>query len=310
MTKLPEMISALRAYVMAYIRQTPEWGLNAIVRRCLLVARLALLYPVSTIRLVLALTAPKLFPTVRKFPILLLKFTWPVYATGLSTSDRAAFIANHYLQLGRRYSQKFIEEIYRIRPLIWQASMESREFGISLNGAPTGYGEGEMSITLTADGADVYVLSFIFVPAKYFGIDGDQAVFITRLQGARGFGEEIKRTTLLFGGVSPALVLMAALQGIAQASGFRHVVGICAKEQACMRGDAFYSDLVSAYDEYWSALGGRRIESGHYYFPVPFLEKPYALIKRNHRQRVRRRRAFRRSVADSVRAEVQNYCEH
>ena len=57
---------------------------------------------------------------------------------------------------------------------------------------------------------------------------------------------------------------------------------------------------MKAYDEFWLAVGGLRLERNMYHLSVPLPRKPLQLIKRNHRSRVLRKREFRKVVKETV----------
>ena len=289
----------------AYVRKTRDWGPLAILRRCAVVSRLVFYHPVSFFKVIDALAASKFASLVRKDPIIFLKFSWPVYSNGLSTADRAVLFSTHYEFLHRRIAQPFLNKLIGGRAILWEKPVGSSNLSVCLDIAPPTYGEGELSLHFQVNSVDVYVLSFVIAPARVLGLDADHAIFITRLQGIKGYADSIKLATKSVGDVSPTLVLMAAVQGIALALGIRHVLGISAKEQVCTEGKPPTQDFISAYDEFWSSIEGKRLASGYFHFPVPLPEKSLVLIKQNHRLRVRARRLFRSDVSERVRRELE-----
>ena len=296
------VIRALRAY----FSKPGDWGVMLTVRRCLIAFRLLVLYPTACAKVFNALSSPKLFGLVRKAPAILIKFLWTIYSNSFSTDQRAQVVANHYEFLQRRLYSGFLERIIDGREQLWHIDTGANALGLTIEVMHGTHGEGELAIHFQVDGADIYVLSFVIVPAGLFRLEGDHALFITRLQGTRGLADVVKLATKAVGDVSPALVLVAAVQGITKALGIRHVVGISARAQICTGGEQpVTQDFLSAYDDFWASIEGQRMPSGEFYFPVPFPEKPLARIKQNHRQRVRIRRAFRRVVTLHVKARIE-----
>lgn len=295
------VIRALRAY----FSKPGDWGVMLTVRRCLIAVRLMVLYPAACAKVFNALSSPKLFRLVRKAPAVLIKFLWTIYSNSLSTDQRAQVVANHYEFLQQRLSSGFLERIIDGREQLWRIDTGANALGISIEVMHGTHGEGELAMHFQVDGADIYVLSFVIVPAGLFRLEGDHALFITRLQGTRGLADLVKLATKAVGDVSPALVLVAAVQGITKALGIRHVVGISARAQICTEGEPVTQDFLSAYDDFWTSIEGQIMPSGEFYFPVPFPEKPLSRIKQNHRQRVRIRRAFRREVTLHVKARME-----
>jgi uncharacterized protein VirK/YbjX len=170
---------------------------------------------------------------------------------------------------------------------------------------PATLGEGELNLYFQVNSVEVYVLSFIMVPGRLPGADVENSIFITRLQGTKGCADAIKLATKSVGDVSPPLILMAAVQGIATALGIKFILGINSKDHVSTDGRPPTRDLISAYDEFWVSIEGKRLPSGLFLFPIPLPDKPLVLIKQNHRPRVRSRRAFRNSVAQRVSAEIE-----
>ena len=295
------LIRALRAY----FSKPGDWGLMLTARRGLIAARVMLLYPAACVKVLNALSTPKLFQLVRKAPAILIKFLWTIYSNNLSTHQRAEVVANHYEFLQRRLNSGFLERIIDGREQLWHINTEANALGLSIEVMHGTHGEGELAMHFQVDGADIYVLSFVIVPANLFHLEGDHALFITRLQGTRGLADLVRVATKAVGDVSPALVLVAAVQGFAKALGIRHVVGISARAQICTEGEPVTQEFLSAYDDFWCSIEGQRMPSGEFQFPVPFPEKPLSRIKQNHRQRVRIRRAFRREVTLHVKARIE-----
>ena len=302
--RLWKVLQAQWSAMRAYVRKTPDWGPASILRRCAIVSRLLFLHPAAFFRVVNALSAAKLSSLVRTAPIILLKFSWPVYSNCMSAEGRAIALSHHYGILQRRLSRTLLEKIIAGRATLWEAAAGTSALSISLSVAQATYGEGEMNLHFQVDSSDVYVLSFVIVPARLLGLEADSAIYVTRLQGTKGHADSIRLATKGVGDVSPALTLMAAAEGVALALGVEHILGISAKEQICSAADPPTGDFISAYDEFWRSIEGRKLTAGSFYFPVPLPEKALALIKQNHRPRVKARRAFRRAVSDRVRAQI------
>lgn len=285
----------------AYVPRTEDWGIFAVLRRFRTIARLCLLHPLAFFKVTATLGAPKLQCMVRRNPLILLKFSWPVYSNRLSSLERANLLSTHYEYLRRHVSQDALDRLWEVGITLWESVVAGTYQGVSLFIAPPTYGEGEMTMLFRVGPDAVYTLSFVIVQGNALGLKGGHAVFVTRLQGTKGFASSIRFATRSVGDVSPPLILMAAVEGVALALGIEHVVGISAGEQVCTYGGPPTPDFVSAYDDFWTSTEGKRLPSGRFHFPVPLPEKSMTLIKRNHRLRVRNRRAFRRSVSGRVR---------
>jgi uncharacterized protein VirK/YbjX len=261
-------------------------------------------------KVVNALTAPKLVKLVKKEPVIFIKFSWPIYACEFTTRERAVLFSEHYKFLQHRIRAAFLDRIIDGRVTVWDAALGSTHLQIGLAVSfPATHGEGELNLYFMVNSIDVYVLSFVIVPQRLPGAKVENSIFVTRLQGIKGRADAIRLATKSVGEVSPPLILMAAVQGIGMALGIGFVLGISAKAQVSGEGRPPSKDLTSAYDEFWDSIEGIRLPSGFYLFPIPMPEKPFVMIKQNHRPRVRARRAFRNTVTERVRAELESVRE-
>jgi uncharacterized protein VirK/YbjX len=245
------------------------------------------------------------YAAVLRDPNIVLKFLSPSYANCLSTADRAAILANHYEHLQYSFNQYFLAKIIHSEASLWSASVKECELEIRLGIMHSMRCDGELSLYLRADGMDVYMLSFVFVPGRLMKVDEVQAICVTELAGKKGFADRIGIATRSTGGVAPPLVLMAAVQGIALALDIRHIFAVSVSQQISYEGESLSDNFASAYDDFWISIEGERLSSGWFAFPVPLPEKPLALIKQNHRPRVKSRRAFRTEITNSVREHVE-----
>ena len=78
------------------------------------------------------------------------------------------------------------------------------------------------------------------------------------------------------------------------------VIGIGAGNQISAGADSRQGSLAKAYDEFWTAAGGVRLERNMYHLPVPSSHRPVQSIKRNHRSRVMRKREYKKLVKQRV----------
>jgi uncharacterized protein VirK/YbjX len=299
--------SGFLCIVRAYIRKAPHWRPVDIFRRCAIVSRLLFLHPIASYKIIRTLSRSTLLSLAQQDPIILLKFSFPsVYARGLSIANRAAIIANHYGVLQRRLKRDFIDKLIREQATLWESSVEGCSLAICLNVTAPTYGQGELSLRLRANNADIYELCFVIAPAHLLGVNSDQVIFVTGLQGTKGCADLIKLATKSIGDVGPRLVLIAALQGIAVALNIRHIVGISSTEQVSAAIKPPDSNFVSIYDEFWASIHGTRLASGCFQLPVPVPRKPLLLIRRNHRLRARERRVVKDTVMNVVREHVKS----
>ena len=93
-----------------------------------------------------------------------------------------------------------------------------------------------------------------------------------------------------------ASLLMAALQGIAEAEGLSQIVGVCASNHPSHNAEKAES-LDQAYDQFFAALGAEAPSDGFFRLAVPLRQKPLSEIGRHHRGRTKVKRQMKQTVA-------------
>jgi uncharacterized protein VirK/YbjX len=155
--------------------------------------------------------------------------------------------------------------------------------------------EGEMSVKLLVDGEIVFVLSFAIVPGWVIKSEAAEVLLITQIQGRRGAYREIHLATKALHDVAPAALLLAAVQGIANAFGIAQLAGVSAVRQSCFTPECAAA-FKGAYDDFFAVLGMTRNAAGFFLSPVPIEEKSLACIKPGHKLRTRQKRAFKQQI--------------
>jgi uncharacterized protein VirK/YbjX len=90
------------------------------------------------------------------------------------------------------------------------------------------------------------------------------------------------------------------VEGIAQALDVENMIGIGADVHVVLKKTGRLENLVKAYDEFWTTLGGSRLARNMYHLTVPGSAKSILEVKRDHRSRARRKRRLKKSVRDRV----------
>jgi len=89
----------------------------------------------------------------------------------------------------------------------------------------------------------------------------------------------------------PSRLLFAAFQGIAEASAFSRSPAIPLTGRPLINRTPIWHSMTS-YDDLFAELGLPRDETGLFSSSLPLAHKPLASIKRTHRHRARKKRAF------------------
>ena len=242
-------------------------------------------------------------PTLVTKEFLLFKYQLDLYSKDFKPKDRLKALTYHYSFLKNNLSNFFLKQISTARTLIWVRHKDEHNLMIWLVIAPTTDLEGELSLYFQVNGTDIYILSFVVVSTdlcKYNLEKPAPAILVCRLQGFKGQAEKVKDSTVSMGNISPGLILMDALEGLALAWGIEHVFGICAEFQIYNKTAKHQADFVAAYDHFWEAIEGKQLDSKYFYLNCPLPVKPIEKIKENHRTRVKARRAYRREVSKEI----------
>lgn len=222
-------------------------------------------------------------------------------ARGLRLFERAACFINHYHYIQARLESSLLRQLQGEGVVLHRHAVEDRRYEIVLRQAFEYFNEGEWSLCLVGDGAEIYISSFTFVPGSVLKVEAENTVLITRQQGAPRMFSTFSRATKDFMDISPQFVLFAALQGIALSLGLRYV--------GCVSGTRHISNpqpgsqlFRRPYDDFMLSLGAvGTTDGGFLLLRIPLREKPLKFIKREHRTRAVRKRRFRAQIANAAR---------
>ena len=259
-------------------------------------------HPRTCFEVVKVLASAETRPIVRAEPRLLFKYLSDFLGADLSRKERASILIDHYKFLTDRVQRNFFRVIVDRRVELWRQIIGERTHRICLTfpRTTTAHHEGDLSLIFEADGVDIYVLSFTIGPGSIAGLPASRAIYIARVQG-KGKGLHLIRTaTKMCVDISPQALLLAAAEGVATALGIGHIIGIGADNHVSAGADFRPNDMGRAYDEFWLAAGGLRMERNMYYLPVPLPHKPIQSVKRNHRSRALRKREYKIIVKEQV----------
>jgi uncharacterized protein VirK/YbjX len=118
--------------------------------------------------------------------------------------------------------------------------------------------EGELSAAFFLDGRALYILGFNFIPGSVVGLPDPETILIVRMQGSQGVYAEIREATKALSDVSPQVALLAAIDGVAQALGLRHVVGVSGENCLGRKDELPLEPFLKSYDEFFLRPWRRR----------------------------------------------------
>jgi uncharacterized protein VirK/YbjX len=153
--------------------------------------------------------------------------------------------------------------------------------------------EGELQVRFSFR-SDLYVLTFLLAPGSIFGLDRERVLFIGGVQGRVGAREEVREASRLNSEISPAAMLIMAVQAIAKTMQVDELIAIGENDHISMSYSP--SKIMFDYRRFWTEVGGHRL-GAHYRLP---LEKPLSEVSLSHRSRARRRREAKSLVKESI----------
>ena len=216
-------------------------------------------------------------------------------ARDLSLRQRVRCVATHYRFEDVTFDTAYKRAVYRTGGLLlWHHDTGTGRVEVRLGMAQRLNAEGDLTLTLLADGRRVHRLSFSWVDAHFAGIPGAgtgrMVPFVARNQGpgadAAGALEALRRAFPDNSPVvtTPAFFCFAALQGIAQALGMDEVVAVKSAWH-CAYKPADTHHFATAYDGFWRILGCTELPGRAFHIALPFYMKPLAEIASKHRKR-------------------------
>jgi len=217
----------------------------------------------------------------------------------ITVSQRARSVLHHYKRIHASLPNPTLRQILARGLPVYETCREANSFRVTLSSSGEIYWEGDLSLNLEVNGVAVYILSFSIVPGSVVGVPAKEVLLVARLQGVKGHESEVRLATKSLLEVAPPALLVAALQGIAAALGINLMAGTSAIGQSSYL-EKHSSLFQEAYDDFFATLGASKNSTGFFCSPLPLEEKPLLLIPKGHKIRARKKREFKRQVADSV----------
>jgi len=156
--------------------------------------------------------------------------------------------------------------------------------------------QGELSLSLVVGGEEVYALGFSFVPGPIFRAEETTVPLIARMQGAARSFEDIRLATKMFRDIAPQAVLFAALQGIAERLGVRHILGAPGRLQPSY-SERNAEALKRNYDEFFEAVGAAPESGGFYVYDRALFVDILDHMPAKHRARTKAKRRLKAALA-------------
>jgi uncharacterized protein VirK/YbjX len=223
----------------------------------------------------------------------------PYLARGFCKSTRLEALTNHYEYLQGRVSDSFLMRVYEKGETLWEECIEGRSYSIELTFPEEHDWEGDLRLNFKNGPVLLYTLTFSIAPGRYVQAADEQVLLVSAIQGGSHVIHLIKEATKNCNDSSPALLLLAAAQGIALSLDIPAIAGVGTGQQVSREGQ---TGFVFDYDRFWESVTGDELRKDFYVVPVPFPQKPLELVRANRRSRAIRRRELRGRVTEQVRA--------
>lgn len=230
-------------------------------------------------------------------PRLALKYVAPNYlARGFTVSERASCFLHHYRRLHAALPESVLCQMMLADITLHDISNDVDKFAITLGLPELHFDlEGELSLNLQVDGKKVFNLSFTIVPGWVLKSKTAEALLISRLQGNPGCNSQIRRARKALNDYSPRNLLLAALQGIADALGVSEIAAVSATNQKSYINGRPVS-FKNGYDTFLTKAGMVKTSFGFFSSQIPIQGKPLSLFKGRARSRAKKRRAIRQQI--------------
>ena len=279
-----------RPSLRAKLRRTPR-------RRALQLVGLAKNVP-GLVRLVARIYRAGFGHAARSEPVLVFKYLGHYLANSFATALRLRIISHHYRTLAARLPKLGESGFPRHDIVLWAHHVEHDTFSITLCLPGLQYLEGDLSVVFSINARPLHQLSFTCIPGKEVGLEAETALFVGGSQGFPGTSRLIRHSSRAIGEISPAAMLVLALQALARPLGADAILGVSAQEQTSLR--AHPADAKSRYDALWEVIGGER-EGRFYRLPAGILARDTWHLSSAHRARARRKRELKGRILSQIR---------
>lgn len=227
-------------------------------------------------------------------------YLFPYLSASFSTEEKREIYIHHYAFLRRTLSQEHLGLLYQRGIECFKEQIKEDEFTVLLKGRNTvkEY-EGSLSLYFKMNGDTLFTASFSVIPGKVVKVADKEVIYIACMQGAHYWYEQIRKATKLFRENDLGVILMRVIEVFAKKFNICTALGVSAANQLSYRAHHDFHKYYSNYDVFWEGIGAT-LKNGEYVMPLPLPQKDILLIKQNHRNRTRKKRAKLDEIAAVV----------
>ena len=229
-------------------------------------------------------------------PLVSLKYLGDHLALSLETHQRRQALMGHYSRMPELLLPDVRGQLAK-GVLLWTRELAGpHRLCLVLERSTLAPMEGELQLRFSFK-SDLYVLTFLLAPGHLFGSTCNSVLFIGGVQGGIGVREEMREASRLNGEISPATMLILAVQAITKVAGVGELIAISERDHISMS----YSPARIKFDyaAFWERAGGQRLGS-YYRLPIDTPHRPLSTIPLAHRRRTKRKREEKKLVQESI----------
>jgi uncharacterized protein VirK/YbjX len=304
----PSFISA-NPTLLAAVQVVSKGGISKLIRAAYRAAPL-LLYLPGHLKMMRVLKAAPVSELLQRRPKLGYKYLYrPYLVQSLSKKQRLEALDHHYRFLAERVKSDFFSRIYDGEYELWQDSQGDCSSTMTLS-FPVDWEhdyEGDLLLNFNCNGERIYSLTFSIVPGHAIGLAVDRLILVTAIQGAAGMAERIKLVKESYGDLSPPMLLLSGIEGVALSMDIPLLGGIGLDQQVQKQtwgSDRFMFD----YDQFWKQAIGERTEGAYYVRKIPEELRPLEEIKGKHRKKTLLRRRIKASIREIIHLKFEEKC--
>jgi uncharacterized protein VirK/YbjX len=236
-------------------------------------------------------------------PGIVFKYVARDYLTkGFTVTERISCFLHHYRRMHAALPECVLRQILQREVAFYEISIGDNCFALTLGlPGPPFDKEGELSLGLHVDDRKIFDMSFTIAPGWVVKSRAAEILLITRLQGMPECRPQIRLVRKGLREYSPKKLLLAALQGFADAFGIGEFAAVCATNQRSY-GKHWATILERSYDGFFATLGMTKTAAGFYCGATPIDGKPLASFTGRNRSRARKRRAIRQQLRSACAA--------
>lgn len=226
-----------------------------------------------------------------------LKYLGDHLSLSLHTPKRRQALMGHYAAMPKLL-RLAVRRRLRKGILLWHKDVpdDSPPLRIVLEPSRLAPMEGELQLTFSFR-TELFVLTFLLAPGSVFDVDAEEVLFIGGVQGRIGSREEMREAAKLNGEISPAAMLILAVQAFAKVTGVDRIIAIGERDHISVAYSP--SKILFDYRRFWTEIGGERF--GRYYrIPFETRHKPLSEIPLTHRGRTKRKREAKNLIRQSL----------